>query len=97
MVNVLREAIKFIGWLPVGSDGTPLSYSLGISITSPEAEEGEVWRVSRMFFRSVAGIVGSDNVMLFRGPDSLFVTTLGVSGAKLAESATIGGVGERGV
>ena len=42
-----------------------------------------------MFFRSVAGILGSDN--------SLFVTTLGVSGAKLAESATIRGVGECGV
>ena len=39
-----------------------------------------------MFFGSVAGIVGSDDVMLFRGPDSLFT-----------ESAPTGGVGGCGV
>ena len=38
-----------------------------------------------------------DEVMLFKGPDPLFINILGVSGAKFAESTTIGGVGERGV
>ena len=41
------------------------------------------------------GIVGSDDVMLFRGPTS-FITTLGVSGAKLTDSTTTWGVGELG-
>ena len=35
--------------------------------------------------------------MLFKGSDSLFITTLGVSGAKFDESNTLRGVGELGV
>ena len=60
-------------------------------------EDDEVWRVSGTFFGSATGIIGSDEVVLFRGSNSLFITTLGVLGIKLDESTTLGGVVELGV
>ena len=54
-------------------------------------------RFPEPFFGTATGIIGSDEVMLFRGSDSLFITTLGMLGTKFDESTTLGGVGELGV
>ena len=59
--------------------------------------DDEVWRVSGTFCGSATRIFGSDEVMLFRSSVSLFVTMLGMLGAKFDTSSTLGGVGELGV